>query len=161
MIVRDFAPRDAAAVRAVLTAAFPTPAEADLTEQLRADGDAIIELVAANGDDIVGHILFSPLSAPFSALALAPVAVAPERQGKGAGSALIEAGHDRARESGWDAIFLLGDPDYYARFGYSVEAARPFDSPYSGDYFMLLALTDPLPAPAGEVAYAPAFAALG
>lgn len=160
MTVREFAAADARAVRSLLVAAFPTSAEADLVEQLRRDRDAIIELVAEVDCAVVGHILFSPVEAPFRALALAPVAVLPDHQGGGVGSSLIAAGHDIVREQGWNAIFVLGEPAYYRRFGYDLALASGFSSPYAGEYFMVLALNGPLPATAGAVRHAPAFAAI-
>ena len=71
MNIRAAAPVDHSAIREVLLAAFRAPDEADLVEQLRADGDAAIEMVAEQDGLIVGHILFSPVQAPFRALALA------------------------------------------------------------------------------------------
>lgn len=161
MNIREVDPDDHSAIRATVIAAFQGTAEADLIEQLRADGEAEIELVADENGEIAGHVLFSPMDAPVRAIALAPVAVRPDRQKQGVGSALIEAGHRLARVGRWEAIFLLGDPTYYRRFGYSVEAAAPFDCAYSGEHFMLLPLVDPLPASSGELRYAPAFASLG
>jgi putative acetyltransferase len=151
---------DAPAVRQLLLDAFPTAGEADLVEQLRADGDCAIELAGASDDVVFGHIMFSVMRAPFRALALAPVAVLPGLQGQGVGTALIRAGHDRAREQGWEAIFVLGEPAYYNRFGYSVADAAGFASPYAGPYFALLALRAGLPR-SGEVQHAPAFATIG
>ena len=55
---------------------------------------------------------------------LAPVAVAPGRQRRGIGSALIRAGHRRLVEQGESLVFVLGHPAYYTRFGYSLAAAR-------------------------------------
>ena len=161
MIIRDARPSDHDGIRALLLAAFPTDDEARLVEQLRADGDAAFEWVAEDGGRILGEILLSPLAAPFRALALAPVAVAPERQGSGIGSALVEAAVGQARDRGWEAIFVLGEPAYYTRFGFAVAAAAGFTSPYSGPYFMVLALSGALACTSGEVRYAPAFAALG
>ncbi len=161
MIIRAATLADHAAIREVLLAAFPGPDEAELVERLRADGDAAIELVAELDGRVVGHILFSPVQAPFRALALAPVAVAPDEQRRGVGAALIEAGHALAREQGWKAIFVLGEPAYYRRFGYDAALAAGFSSPYAGDYFMALALQGPLPATQGEVIHARAFASLG
>ncbi len=161
MNIRAVTPADHLAIRAMLVAAFPTPGEADLVEQLRAGGEAAIELVAVPEDSVAGHILFSPMQAPLRALALAPVAVAPDRRRQGIGAALIRAGHERAREQGWDAIFVLGDPDYYQRFGYDVSLAASFASPYAGPYFMAVALGGVLPVRNGPVTHAPPFAALG
>ena len=160
MIVRDARAADHSAIREVLLAAFPGPDEADLVEQLRANGAAVIELVADSNGQIVGHILFSPVEAPFRALALAPLAVSPDRQRQGIGSALVDAGHAIAREQCWDAVFVLGDPAYYRRFGYDTALAATFNSPYAGPSFMIVSLGGALDADGGQVQYADAFAAL-
>ncbi|HUE79983.1 MAG TPA: N-acetyltransferase [Sphingomicrobium sp.] len=159
MTVRAADRADHAAIRDLLRAAFAGPVEADLVERLRADGDTAIELIAEAGGRVAGHILFSPMQASFRALALAPLAVAPEMQRQGIGAALIGSGHDRARQQGWDAIFVLGDPGYYARFGYSLEAAAKVVSPYSGPHFMAFPLAT-LPPTGGDVRHARAFATL-
>jgi putative acetyltransferase len=65
-----------------------------------------------------------------------------------------------ARRAGWAAIFVLGDPNYYARFGFDREAAAGFTCSYAGQHFMLLTLSPPLPAIVGKLRNAPAFAAL-
>jgi len=158
--IREERAGDRESVRSVIDAAFGGTAEAELVERLHADGDAEIALVAEEEGRIVGHILFSRMAAPFRALGLAPLAVAPERQGRGIGGGLVRAGLARAGEEGWEAVFVLGDPDHYGRFGFSLAAAAPFRCVYSGPHFMALSLGPALPA-AGEVAYAPAFAALG
>ena len=136
---------DRAGIRSVHLAAFPTPAEADLVEQLRRDGDAVISLVAVEADRIVGHVLFSRMrvdadARQLSALALAPVAVIPGRQGCGIGSALVEAGIVEAGSKEFDMIFVLGEPGYYGRFGFDAEAAAPFASPYAGPYLQARAM---------------------
>jgi putative acetyltransferase len=100
------------------------------------------------------------MEAPFSALALAPLSVKPDRQRAGVGSRLVYDAIDRAKATGWAAIFVLGDPSYYRRFGFDVEAAKGFSSPYAGEHFMVLSLSETLPT-TGELRHAPAFAALG
>ncbi|MCC7427319.1 MAG: N-acetyltransferase [Alphaproteobacteria bacterium] len=149
-------------VRALLCAAFPTPAEADLVERLRRDGDAAVALVAAAGDGrVIGHVMLSRMAAPFRALGLGPVAVDAAHRRRGTGAALIGAALARARAGGWQGVFVLGDPAYYRRFGFTPEAAAGFDCAYAGPYLMALALGGgPLPVASGPVAYAPAFAAL-
>ena len=160
MIVRDAQPQDSEAIRSLLVAAFGGDGEADLVDRLRGDGDAAIELVAEEDGRMVGHILFSPVAQPERTLALAPLAVLPERQGSGIGSRLIRNGHETAQSRGWTAVFVLGEPDYYRRFGYDLALAEPFDSPYAGPYFMALRLDERVPLSGGPVRHAPAFQAL-
>jgi putative acetyltransferase len=146
--------------------AFPTSAEADLVETLTREGDAIISLVAERQGGIVGHVLLSRMRVSgdgreLRALGLGPAGVLPGFQGGGIGSALIEAALGIARATGEEILFLLGEPEYYARFGFSAAAAAPFDSPYAGPYFMALALRPGVHLPAtGMAAYARAFSDL-
>jgi putative acetyltransferase len=100
------------------------------------------------------------MTAPFPALALAPVSVSPGRQGAGVGSALIREALRRATADHWLAVFVLGDSNYYERFGFSSAAASGFSSPYAGDHFMGLALSGTMPAATGQLRHAPAFSAL-
>lgn len=157
-------PADVAAVRAVNAAAFPTEEEADLVDALRAARDAWIDglsTVSADGTGaVVGHALLSRChvdGAP--ALALAPCAVLPEHQGRGAGSAAIRAGLDAARELGENLVIVLGHAGYYPRFGF-IPASRfgvraPFEAP--DDAFFALSLDTSRPAPTGLVRYPAAF----
>jgi putative acetyltransferase len=157
---RDEIPSDREAVYQVVSSAFGQLAEAELVEKLREAGDSVISLVADDGGQIIGHVLLSRMDAPFPALALAPVSVIPTRQRSGIGSALVERAVDIVRSGGWAAIFVLGDPNYYQRFGFDTEAAAGFTSPYAGRHFMMLKLTPSLPVATGELRHAPAFAAL-
>jgi putative acetyltransferase len=164
MIIRDAEPGDALAIRAIVASAFGRADEARLVEQLRADGDAFIELVAEDEDDgeLVGAILFSPLAIDrpdetLTALALAPVAVRPDRQKDGVGAALIRAGIEQARFAAIPAIVLLGHPAYYQRFGFSAKAAESLDAPFSGPSFMALELEPGVLKAGGSVRYAAAF----
>lgn len=160
MLIRDEQPADAAAIRALLEIVFPQPDEAKLVDQLRRDGDVAVSLVAVENGAPVGHVLLSPMTAPFRAVGLAPLAVAPHRQGAGIGGQLVRAALARAKADGWQGVFVVGDPDYYRRFGFEPELAAGFASPYAGPYLMALALGPALPTTTGEVAYAPAFAGL-
>jgi putative acetyltransferase len=158
MNIRDEQAADRMAIRAVVTAAFGRAMEADLVDWLRDDGDNAISLVAEERGAIVGHVMFSPMTAPFRALGLGPVAAQPKRQRAGLGGALIRAGLVRARDAGWQGVFVLGDPGYYRRFGFDAGLAKDFASPYAGPHLMALALDGgPLPARSGAIAYAPAF----
>jgi putative acetyltransferase len=160
MIIRDECPEDAATVGRIISAAFGGEAEARLVERLRDSGDAVVALVAQDAGEIVGHILLSKMQAPFPALALAPLAVRPDRQGRGAGSALVRQAIARARNEGWAAIFVLGAPGYYGRFGFDAGLAEGFASSYAGEHFMALALSRPLAPLGGPLRHAPAFADL-
>ena len=160
MKIRDEAASDRDPIRALHLCSFPTADEADLVERLREDGDVVFSLVAEVADCLTGHVLFSRMSAPFPALGLAPVAVFPEWRGQGMAARLIEAGL-AAAAADWDAVFVLGEPAYYGRFGFDVPAARGFQSPYAGPHFMARALKPQLPATSGRVGYAKAFVALG
>ena len=164
MNIRPERSDDAPAIRRILTAAFSGSAEADLVEQLRRDGDLVLSLVADEGE-VRGHVAFPRLRVEDAdgardVVGLAPVAVAHGRQRRGIGSALIRDGHRRLTRQGESLVFVLGDPAWYTRFGYSVAAAAPFDSDYAGAHFMALRLNESAPL-AGKVRYPAAFAGLG
>ncbi len=153
MIIRDEALGDQPAIHEVHARAFRGPAEAKLVDNLRQSGDVVISLLAAGGDRSLGHILLSKLRAPMRALALGPVAVLPDFQRQGIGSALIREGLERARHDGWEAVFVLGDAGYYSRFGFSVEAALGYLSPYSGEHLLMMALGPRDIPSAGQLVY--------
>lgn len=142
-MIRYARPEDHAAIAEVNDLAFGQPDETRLIERLRADGDVLFELVAVEGGQVVGHILFSRLFADRAEMfaALAPVAVRPGLQRAGTGSALVRAGLDSAKEFGAHGVLVLGHRDYYPRFGFSPETAAQVASPYSGSpSFMAIAL---------------------
>ena len=152
---------DTAAIDAILRTAFDRDGEAQLVSALRNDGAAAIELVAEEAGQVIAMVLLSTLQAPVRALALAPVAVHPDCQGAGVGAALIRAAIAAARDRGSPAIFVLGEPGYYERFGFSVAAAKLFDSPYPPEYMMALLLRPDGPGlPGGSIIYPAAFAGL-
>jgi putative acetyltransferase len=159
MRIRTETAEDQDASRQVHRRAFPGEGEARLVDDLRRDGDVAISLVAETEGEIVGHILFSRLQAQLRALALAPLAVRPEEQGRGIGSALIRAGLDQASAENWEAVFVLGAPAFYGRFGFSLGAAKGFASAYKGPHFMAKVLSSG-PIGRGTVNYPVAFAAL-
>jgi putative acetyltransferase len=138
-----------------------TDAESKLVDALRANGNAIISLVAVNGDEVLGHILFSPVSTtpPSDAkgIGLAPVAVRPQVQSQGIGSQLIREGLRLGEELGYDYCVVLGGPKYYQRFGF--EKASPFGirNEYGvDDEFMIIRFSER--GVAGLVQYAYEFA---
>jgi putative acetyltransferase len=161
---------DRTAVFAVVAGAFPTDAEARLVDRLRAAGAASVSLVADEGGAVVGHVLFSPVrvvadgGAAFDALGLAPMAVAPERQRRGIGGALVRAGLDGCRAAGHTIVFVLGHPDYYPRFGF--EPAETHGFAYEGGpsfaraFFVRALAPDALVGRSGVVSYHAEFARL-
>lgn len=160
MIVRDTRPDELAAVCALVERAFGRAPEANLVASLVEDGDAEVSLAAEADHRLLGHILLSRMTAPFSALALAPVSVDVGAQSRGVGAELIGAAIVRAREAGWAAIFVLGAPAYYGRFGFDPALAGGFTSPYASPAFMALALAPPLPTLTGELRHPAAFTEL-
>ncbi|MBB6469727.1 putative acetyltransferase [Aminobacter lissarensis] len=160
MSIRAATPRDREAIRLVEEHAFGQQAEAGLVDALVAEGDAIVELVAEEDGDVVGHILFSRLyiqngGKTVPAVALAPLAVEPGFHGTGIGGALIREAHIRLKDAGETLAVVLGDPAYYGRFGYSHERAAKFESDYQCDALQALAWGD---APeTGRLVYASAF----
>jgi putative acetyltransferase len=163
VIVREERASDVEAIRNINRLAFGGDEEADLVDALRAGGHVIASLVATDGDAVVGHILFSPLAittetGAIAAAALAPVAVLPEQQRRGIGSALIRRGLELCTDRGCVAVVVVGHPDYYPRFGFSAELARPLRAPFSGPAFMALELVPgSLSGVEGTVRYAPPF----
>jgi putative acetyltransferase len=159
-MIRDATPSDFPAIRAIICHAFGQADEANLVEQLRADGDVLFELVAASDIALQGHILYSRLriepETP-NAAALAPVSVLPAFQRGGVGKALIAAGNARCAQLGLHAIIVLGDPAYYPQFGFSARAAESLQAPFSGPAFMALELRPDALKAGGRVRYAKAF----
>jgi putative acetyltransferase len=160
MRLRPARPDDAAAIDALLGAAFGGQDEARLVARLRASGEAVVELVAEEDGAIVGQVMLSRMVQPEGWLALAPVAVAPGRQRRGIGSALVRAAGAAARAGGWQAVVVVGDPGYYGRFGFSVDAARELASPYPLEVTGLLLLGAEAPEERVELVYPAAFAGL-
>jgi putative acetyltransferase len=155
MLIREATPADDPEIRAVVLDCFPGPAEADLVERLRDDGDVVFSLVAIEGDLIVGHVLLSRMRCPSRTLGLAPVAVLSQYRKQGVAAALIGEGLRRAAANGWRAVFVLGD-DYYRRFGFDPRLAEAFNSRYAGPHLMGLVFGDPIER-SGELEYASAF----
>ncbi len=161
--IRAEKPGDISAVREVNRLAFGRENEARLVDDLRSGTHARISLVARREDKTIGYIMFSVLSieteySSVEALALAPVAVVPEAQEQGVGSALIQEGLQRCADLGHSLVIVLGEPDYYSRFGFSSTLARKLRSRYSGEAFMALELTpQALNNVEGDVRYPPPF----
>jgi putative acetyltransferase len=161
--VRVEQPADYQAIHALHRAAFGGDGEGGLVDTLREDGAVVLSLVAAEGRRVVGHVLYSRLTIDgrdVGASALAPISVDPSRQRLGIGTRLIEEAHRRLRAGNESLVFVLGEPGYYARFGFTTEAAKSFRTPYDGENMQALRLSADMPA-SGTVAYPAPFARLG
>ena len=145
--IRHEQPGEEAAVRDVILDAMRSD-EARIVDLLRDHGKFVLSLVAVVGEEIVGHILFTPASfdagtPQLPGLGLGPLAVKTAHQNRGIGSALVRAGLDEARRLGYGSVMLYGHPAYYPRFGF--KPAREFgilpDHQMSNsDPFMAIAL---------------------
>jgi putative acetyltransferase len=140
--------------------------EAGLVDALRADGAHVPELclVAVEGEEVVGHVVFSRarLESGHEVLALAPMAVVPERQRAGVGSRLIEAALCHAAETDFPLVVVLGHPAYYPRFGFEPAGdygiVAPWDVP--AEAWMVHPLPAYRPEARGLMSYAAAFDAV-
>jgi predicted N-acetyltransferase YhbS len=162
VVIRDEQPADADAIGRITVAAFAGAAyghhgEAGIVEALRADGALTVSLVAVRGGEAVGHVAFSPVSIAGAAggwYGLGPVSVDPAHQRQGIGQALIRAGLDRLGALDAAGCVLLGDPDYYRRFGFASDPALYYANA-PAPYFQRLILKGA--APRGEAVFHPAF----
>ena len=167
--VRRERPADIAAVRRVNLAAFEGPAEAEIVDRVRRAGGAQLSLVAEVGGELVGHILFSEVTVGEGdgarGMGLAPMAVLPDHQNRGVGSALVRAGLERLRAGGCPFVVVLGHPAYYPRFGFAPASRRGVACDYEGvpdDAFLILELAaGGLDGVSGTARYRREFAAEG
>lgn len=155
---------DVKPIRDILEAAFPTPAEARLVDALRASGNLVVSMVAADASGPVGHVAFSPVTVGDArGLGLAPMAVVPAHQNRGVGALLVREGLASCGSLGCGFVVVLGEPEYYGRFGFTRASALGLDNEYGVDEaFMVIELkAGALPADGGLVRYAPEFALVG
>jgi len=133
--------------------------EAELVEALRAQAALSVSLVAERDGMVVGQVAFSPARASDGTAgwyALGPLAVLPAHQRGGIGSALVRAGLDGIAELGAGGCILVGDPSYYARFGFELS---PENTPpgQPSEFFMVKLLRGQLPV--GPILFHAAFGA--
>ncbi|AXK43407.1 MAG: GNAT family N-acetyltransferase [Sphingomonadaceae bacterium] len=162
MAIRPEEPRDHAAIGVVTQAAFADAPHSDgsevrIIERLRADGDLALSLVAEDCDRIVGHVAISPVEISDGSVGwygLGPIAVLPSLQRQKIGSRLMQRAIADMRMQGARGLVLLGDPVYYARFGFEHDPALRYPGP-PPEYFQRLVVAGD--APSGDVRYARAF----
>jgi putative acetyltransferase len=162
MIVRYEKTADEDAIGQITEEAFADAPHSDGSEaaiigRLRDAGGLTVSLVAEKDGVIVGHVAFSPITIDGQDqgwLGLGPVAVRPDHQGQGIGRALINKGLDEIKAKGVIGCVVLGDPNYYQRFGFVSDAGLSFEGP-PPEYFMAQAWSGDMPT--GAVVYHAAF----
>ncbi|HKB11697.1 MAG TPA: N-acetyltransferase [Vicinamibacterales bacterium] len=137
---------DMDAIREVNRLAFGQNQEAALVDALRSNGASLLSLVATSNGGVVGHIMYSPaLVQGRGGAALGPMAVRPDHQRRGIGTALVDAGNRQLRAAGYPFIVVVGHPEFYPRFGFRPASghgiACEWDVP--DEVFMVLVLDGP------------------
>lgn len=167
MFIRPESSQDVQQIWDLNRAAFGSQDEADLVNRLR-DGNHIdVSLVAVTEEQIVGHICFSQVfirgqDKRWRGTSLAPMAVLPDRQRQGIGSSLVRDGLEACRQQDLPFVVVLGHADFYPRFGFSADAAKPLTCPYGfGEAWMAQPLhRDGLDEVGGDVEYPAPFSSL-
>ena len=164
--IREEAPADQSHVDELVRAAFGSDMQAGLLQRLRPAANPQVSLVALAQETIVGHIFFSPVicaqNTSLPCAQLSPVSVQPEHQGDGIGSLLINAGVAQCALNGIAAVFLVGNPAYYSRFGFRFARERGLHCEGEHDPFLqyLEVKDDGLGQTQGLVSFHPEFAKL-
>lgn len=166
MMIRNELESDLEAISAVTRAAFEDHPHSSHTEQfiidaLRAANALAVSLVAEVGGRVVGHIAFSPVAISDGSsdwYGIGPLSVLPEFQGRGIGKALVNEGLSLLKGLGARGCVLVGDPGYYARFGFKNSPELIYEG-IPQEYFLLLAFKKS--APRGVVVFHEAFAVTG
>lgn len=144
--IREERSDDVAAIRDVNNRTFGQQQEANIVDALRANGAALLSLVATLDHEVVGHIMFSPIIVGEGTMgaALAPMAVVPDVQRRGIGGKLIEAGVRKLEAAGCPFIIVLGHAEYYPRFGFKPASRAGITCEWDvpDDVFMVLVLDE-------------------
>lgn len=162
--IRPETSNDFESIRHINTLAFGSAMEGKLVDALRDCGHLTVSLIAELQGEIIGHILFSPVTIEMTddsmeVLSLAPMAVLPDFQRTGVGTALVEAGIKACRETKYKSVVVLGHPKFYRRFGFSPVLTQSLKSPFGeGEAWMALELVPgALDGVVGTVVYPPPF----
>ncbi len=165
-LIRKEQPEDIEVISKINIKAFGQTEEANIINKLRQKCNNLISLVAVRENQVVGHILFSPVTIEHKegnmyGMGLAPMAVLPEHQKKGIGSELVRAGISRLENRKCPFIIVIGHPDYYPRFGFIKASQLGIKSEWDvpDEAFMILVLDESkLQGISGMAKYLPEFA---
>ncbi|MBE3639421.1 GNAT family N-acetyltransferase [Mangrovicoccus algicola] len=155
--IRQARPEDHTEISVLVVTTFGQNNEHRLIEALRAAGAVTLELVALLEDRIVGHVCFSRFDVPPGWWVLAPVSVTTAYQNRGIGSELVRYGLDQARQQRAGAVVVVGNPDYYRRFGFVFDGPAHLSSPYPAQYTGLYPIAPETAAAAVALRYPAAF----
>lgn len=162
MKIREELPGDENAIHDLTVQAFEgmpysNGEEAPIVRRLRDDGDLVLSLVAVDEGMMVGHVAFSPVAinqVNNGWCGLGPLSIRPDRQRTGIGSRLVREGLSRMKKAGASGCVLIGNPDYYSRFGF-VSNQKLFFGKVPFPYVQSLCFGEqPI---AGKLRFAPAF----
>ena len=166
MKIRDERKEDYKDIKSLNDLAFQGPVEGEIVDKIRSSSTDIVSLVAADENLIIGHIFFSPVTVisgegEIKGMGLGPMAVLPEFQNKGIGSALVKEGLKILRNKDCSFVIVLGHKDYYPRFSFEAASKYGLSSQWEGvpdEAFMVLFLDKSLAGRvSGVVSYRPEF----
>ena len=124
--IRESGAGDRGAIDSLYPRAFPDEDLLPLVQGLLEVPDIALSMVASADSEVVGHVAFTRCAVAghdVSIALLAPLAVDTSHQKQGVGSALVRAGLQQLQDSGVSMVCVLGDPNYYGRFGFAAETA--------------------------------------
>jgi len=162
MIIRSEQAEELSAIHQLTADAFAPKSfsdgtEPDIIDALREAGDLTLSLVAIKEQVLVGHVAFSPVSIDSATKAwhgLGPVSVLPEMQRQGIGTALINEGLRLLRDRSSDGCALIGDPNYYSRFGFVSDGNLHYEG-VPDEHVQWLSFNDV--SPTGQLVFSPTF----
>jgi predicted N-acetyltransferase YhbS len=160
--IEEERPEHCPAIDALTRAVFGGDYEADLMNRLRSEGLVTGAFVALDGTKVVGHIALSDLPTELDgrqvkAACVAPLTVSLSYRKLRIGARLVDAAIGVLRARGYEAAFVIGDSQYYSRFGFSVAPARKIASPFPSSFMALELMPGALDGTAGSVRYPRAF----
>tara|TARA_R110002020_G_scaffold59673_5_gene162518 strand:+ start:811 stop:1341 length:531 start_codon:yes stop_codon:yes gene_type:complete len=136
---RETGATDRIEVHALQASVYGTGAAGESEALISGQADTL-SLVAELEEQIIGHILLTPIAGPERALALAPHAILPAWRDMQIGTELVRHALKLARDRNWRCVFVYGQPDYYCRFGFRSSTADCADVTWQGPRFLALEL---------------------